>query len=90
MDEGTSPFEPVLLRRRTGLGPSAELRLDQLLQIAVQDPVDVADLDTRSVVLDEPIGGEDVRADLLAEVDPLALAAEVLELRLLLLAHTLS
>src|SRR4029453_17031651 len=39
---GASVLVPRVIPR---LGPAAELGLDQLLQIAVQDPIDVADLD---------------------------------------------
>src|SRR5207344_1500713 len=78
-----------LLRVIPRLGPAAELGLDQLLEIAIQDPIDVADLDVGPVVLHEPVRRQDVGADLRAEVDPLAFAPEVLELGLLLLPHAL-
>src|SRR4029453_3624852 len=71
------------------LGSAAELGLDQLLEIAVHDPIDVADLDVGPGVLHEPVRRQHVGTDLRAEVDPLAFAPEVLELVLLLLSHPL-
>jgi hypothetical protein len=54
----------VPLRFTPKLGPAAELGLDQLLQIAVQDPIDVADLHVGAVVLHESVRRQDVGADL--------------------------
>src|SRR6185295_8237086 len=79
----------VRLRRSRRLGPPTEFRLDQLLEVAVEDAVDVADLDVGPVVLHEPVWGEDVGTDLRTEVDPLAFAPQVLEFGLLLLPHPL-
>src|ERR1017187_6125021 len=43
--------------------------LDEAVEIAVEHPVHVSDFEVRAVVLDEPVGSENVRADLRPEPD---------------------
>ena len=62
--------------------------LDELIKVAVQDPVHITNLKLRPVVFDHLIRVQHVAADLAAEGDVLFLAAQLLHLRLLLLeAH---
>src|SRR5436190_20288753 len=78
---------PALARRtgaRLGRGPAGERRLDERLDIAVQDPLHVSDLDACPVVLHEGVGMQDVAADLAAPVGGAQLAALLGLLRLLL------
>ena len=60
-------------------------RLDERVDVAVEHAVDVADLLLGAVVLDELIRLQDVAADLAAERDLLLDAADLVQLRLLLL-----
>src|SRR2546425_5103602 len=72
-----------------GPDPAAKLGLDETIEVPVEDPIDVAELNTRPMVLHHPIRMEHVRADLGSEVDPALLAAQVLDALLPLPAHAL-
>src|SRR4030095_14532747 len=62
-----------------------QVRLDQVVQIAVHNRVDVAPLVAGPVVLDQLVGVERVRADLAAEGDFLLLTGQFAQLLTLLL-----
>src|SRR4051812_27806625 len=62
-----------------------QVRLDEHVDVAVEDAIDVADLLFRPVILDHLIRVKDVAADLMAERDFLLRAANLVELRLVLL-----
>src|SRR5262245_65042212 len=65
-----------------------QVRLDQVVQIAVHDRVDVAHLVAGPVVLDQLVRVERVRANLAAEGDLLLLTGQLGQLlTLLLLGH---
>src|SRR5439155_6479589 len=76
-------------RARALSGAPPQLGLDESLDVAVQDRIDVPDLDARPVVLHQPVGMQDVGADLRAELDVAPLAAEVLDPLLTLAAGAL-
>src|SRR6266508_1321608 len=97
---GLAATAPVQIRPRTPpdhrdpkLGraaffrPPPQLGLDELVDVPVQHPVHIADLEVRPVVLHQPVRREDVGADLGAEIDPPALASKRLEPLLLLPSH---
>src|SRR4051794_12291383 len=72
-----------LAERTRGL--AHQIRLDEPVDVSLEHAVDVAHLLLRPMVLDQLIRVEDVAANLVAEGDVLLLAAELIELRLLLL-----
>ena len=43
-----------------------QVRLDELVELAVHHPLDIGDLELRAVVVDHRVGLEDVRSDLVA------------------------
>src|SRR5262249_33848222 len=61
-----------------------QIRLDEVVEIAVEHPVHVSDFGLRWMVLDHLVRLQDVAANLTAECDVALLASELLELRLLL------
>src|SRR5579871_5402317 len=64
-------------------GALHQVGLDELIDVAVEHTVDVADLFLRPVILHELIGMEYVAANLTAERDLLFRAADLFERRLL-------
>src|ERR1051325_5996962 len=54
--------------RLAGL-PKHQIGVDQRVEIAIQHAVDVADGQLGAMVLDHPVGSQDVTANLAAEVD---------------------
>src|SRR5512140_635781 len=76
-----------LARGRGGFLAQDEGRLDEFVEVAVEDAVGVARLHARAQVLDHPVGVENVGADL---VPPCDVGLGVLELlQLLVLLHLL-
>src|SRR5918996_305981 len=66
-----------------GSGVSAtvsQICLDEPLEVAVEDRVGVGHLHTRTVVLHEPIGVENVGADLRPELDVASFSSQLLDL----------
>src|SRR5439155_18650624 len=50
--------------------------VDERIEVAVEHPLDVADLDLRSMIVYQSVGVKDVRADLASEVDLLLRAGD--------------
>ncbi len=67
----------MLLGLRPDRGPAMQFRLDELVDFAVQDVLDLGGLDVGPVVLDEGVRLEDVGADLVAPGDLALLAVEL-------------
>lgn len=57
-------FDDFLLRRTPAVAAHAEVGADKGLQIAVNHPVHIADFSLGAVIFNEPIGLQDVGADL--------------------------
>src|SRR5438067_11495481 len=57
-----------------------QVGLDEAVDVAVENAIDVADLILRPVILDELVGVQHVTANLVAERDVLLDAADLLEL----------
>src|SRR5713101_7503179 len=62
-----------------------QIGLDESVDVAIENPIDVPDLLLRAVVFDELVGLQHVAANLAAEGDLFLRTADLLELRLLLL-----
>ncbi len=61
---GVASFDDLLLRRTPAIAAHAQVGTDKGLQIAINHSVHVADFSFGAVVFDEPIGLQDVGADL--------------------------
>src|SRR5919201_6240094 len=91
------PMEDSCKRGRRGLRrfvmprgrPAAQLGRDERVQVAVEHGLDVSCLDTGAMVLDHLVGVQHVGADLVAEGDLAAVAAQRRQLRLPLVAGPL-
>ena len=83
-DRGLTPRPAPAVPERARRLPH-QVRLDELVDVAVEHAVDVALLVLRAVVLDHLVRVQHVAADLAAEGDVLLLAADLSQLGLLLL-----
>src|ERR1043165_765700 len=82
------PSVSVILGRRLterAAGALHQVALDEHVDVAVENAVDVADLLLRPVILHHLVRMQDVAADLAAEADLLLDAADLRQLRLVLL-----
>src|SRR5687768_2292172 len=85
LGSGSSLGFRFVWRRQLPTGLLKEKGPDELVQVAVQNAIHIANLVFGPVILDHAVGRQDVGADLAPEGDVLLLAADLVEFRLLLL-----